>query len=94
MDSHYIRLTSIRETIEGMSKHNQIEVLRLLTNTNVVTINENKYGIHINLSDLNEETLQKLSMFIDYVQTQEQYLNNIEQEKQKMQELFVHKEDH
>lgn len=88
----FAELTQMRETIENMSKHNQIEVLRLLVNSNSVIINENKYGIHINMSDLNAETLKQLSIFIDYVQTQEQYLNDIEQEKQKMQELFEHKD--
>ena len=41
-------LNSIREAIENMSKFNQIEILRILTNHKEVIINENKYGIHIN----------------------------------------------
>jgi hypothetical protein len=45
-------LNYIRESIENMSKHNQIEVLRILSKNKSVTINENKYGVHINLTDL------------------------------------------
>jgi hypothetical protein len=46
-------LNYIRETIENMSKFYQIEVLRILKKHNEdVTLNENKYGIHINLSEI------------------------------------------
>ena len=34
-------------------------------------LNENKYGIHINLSELQNEVLQELNDFIQYVNTQE-----------------------
>ena len=45
------QLNIIRETIENMSKFNQVEILRILTKYKEVIINENKYGIHINLSE-------------------------------------------
>ena len=45
-------LNYIRVTIENMNKFNQVEVLRLLTKHNEAILNENKYGIHINLSEL------------------------------------------
>ena len=43
-------LNSMKESIQNMSKFNQIEVLRILSSRKDVTINENKYGIHINLT--------------------------------------------
>ena len=48
-------LNYIRDSIENMNKFNQIEVLRILNNHKDVTINENKYGIHINLSELKKD---------------------------------------
>ena len=46
-------LNYLRESIENMNKFNQVEVLRILNkHKDGVTLNENKYGIHINLSDL------------------------------------------
>ena len=54
-------LNYIRESVENMNKFNQIEVLRLLNKHKDVTINENKYGIHINLSDLNKDLLDEIS---------------------------------
>jgi len=76
------QLNSIRETIENMSKFNQVEVLRILTRHKEVIINENKYGIHINLSELSNEIFNELIVYINYVNTQEIELNNIEKQKQ------------
>lgn len=75
-------LNYIRETIEKMNKFNQIEILRILKKHESVTLNENKYGIHINLSELDKDIIQELSIFIKYVTTQEQTLNSIERQKE------------
>ena len=45
-------LNYLRESIENMNKFNQIEVLRIFNKDKDVILNENKYGIHINLSEL------------------------------------------
>lgn len=74
-------LNYLRESIENMNKFNQIEILRILNKYTEVTINENKYGIHINLSELRKEILDELSVYIKYVNTQENSLNIIEKQK-------------
>jgi hypothetical protein len=75
-------LNTIRESIENMSKFNQIEILRILTNHKEVIINENKYGIHINLSELSSNIIRDLFVYVNYVNAQEIELNNIEKQKQ------------
>ena len=85
---NFNKLNYIREQIEIMSKFNQIEVLRVLTKNKDVIINENKYGIHINLSDVDNNVLKELVLYIKYVNTQEMYLNNSEQEKEKYKNIF------
>jgi hypothetical protein len=87
------KLNYIREQIECMSKFNQIEILRILTKHTKVIINENKYGIHINLSELENCILKELIVYIKYVNTQEIYLNNIEQEKEKYKNTFFLKDN-
>ena len=52
-------LNSMRDQIENMSKFNQLEILRILTKNKDVIINENKYGIHINLSDIDISILKQ-----------------------------------
>ena len=87
------KINNIREQIEIMTKFNQIEILRILTKNKNVIINENKYGIHINLSELDEDILQELCGYIKYVNTQEIYLNNAEQEKEQYKNTFFLKDN-
>ena len=82
LEADVLQLNRIRETIETMSKFNQVEVLRILTQHKDVIVNENKYGIHINLSDLRPQIIDELLVYIQYVNTQEIELNNIEKQKQ------------
>jgi len=85
-------LNYIRETIENMNKFNQVEVLRILQRHSTVTLNENKYGIHINLSELNTKIINDLNMYIKYVATQEQALNFIEQQKEDYRNTYFSKD--
>ena len=47
-----------------------------------VTLNENKYGVHINLSELKKEILDELFTYIKYVNTQESTLDQMEKQKE------------
>ena len=87
------KLNYIREQLENMSKFNQIEVLRILTKNKNTIINENKYGIHINLSELQNSVLNELMAYITYVNTQENYLNNAEKEKENYKNTFFLKDN-
>ena len=89
---NFLKINNIRDTIESMSKFNQIEVLRILTKHNVI-INENKYGIHINLTELDDIILDELLVYIQYVNTQEVELNNIEQQKQNYKNIYFLKDN-
>ena len=75
-------LNYLRESIENMNKFNQVGILRIMCKFKDVTLNENKYGIHINLSDLSNNIFDELVAYINYVQVQETELNNIEKQKQ------------
>ena len=80
-------LLKMKSTIEQMDKNNQIEVLRLLHKNNAI-LNENKNGIHINLTELNEDTLKYIYNFVEYINTQENKLNDDEHEKQRYKNMF------
>ena len=81
------QLNYIREQIENMIKFNQIEVCKILKKYNI-HFTENKYGIHINLSELSNDALDELTSYITYVNKQEDYLNNTEKEKEKYIKTF------
>lgn len=84
-------LISVRDAIETMNKFNQIEVLRILKNHKDITLNENKYGIHINITDILPNVLQELKDFIEYVNTQENTLYEVEQQKQEFKNNYFTK---
>jgi hypothetical protein len=77
----YDDINTIRNSIENMNKFNQIEILRIFKNNNVV-LNENKYGIFINLTELPCNILDEVNSYIKYVNTQEKHLTNIEKQKE------------
>lgn len=74
-------LNYLRESIEAMNKFNQLAVLRILHKHKDVMLNENKYGTHINISDLKTEILDELSLYVKYVNDQEINLHHAEQQK-------------
>jgi len=86
-------LNYLRESIENMNKFNQVEVLRILTKyKNEVILNENKYGIHINLSDLKNEILDEVDVYIKYVNAQESTLNEGEKQKEDYRNTYFAKD--
>jgi hypothetical protein len=78
----------IRDSIEQMSKFNQVEVLRILHKHSDVILNENKYGVHVNLTNLNDEVLEELKMYVVYVNTQEQSLKMDETQKESFKNIY------
>ena len=89
----FSELNFIRNSIENMTKFNQIEVLRLLHGNKTIILNENKYGIHVNLSELNREILNTLRNFIFYVTTQETDLSAIEKQKEQFKNIYFSKDN-
>lgn len=81
-------LEYIRQVIENMDKYNQIEILKIIHSSNSTCINENKYGIFINMTELNNEIIGKLNDYIKYVNIQETEINQIEKTKEKYANAF------
>jgi hypothetical protein len=86
-------LNYIRDSIENMNKFNQVEVLRILHKHKDIILNENKYGIHVNLSELGKEVLDELQMYMNYVKTQEVNLNKDEKEKENYKNIYFAKDN-
>ncbi len=81
-------LETIRNTIEKMTKFNQVEVLRILNKHQDVILNENRYGIHVNMSDLKDEVLHEVIQYVQYVQAQERTLNQDEKQKEDIKNIY------
>jgi len=86
-------LIYIRDKIENMSKYNQINILGILKNYSEITLNENSYGIHINLSDVKRNVITALLNYIKYVYEQENELLSIEQQKEDYKNVYFVKDN-
>jgi hypothetical protein len=75
-------LVYIQKIVQSMSKFNQIEVLRILKSDDSIILNENKYGIFVNLTELKNDVIHKIKNFINYINTQEMNLIQIENQKE------------
>jgi hypothetical protein len=83
-----VELNLIKDAIDKMVKINQVEILRILKKNPKISLNENNYGVHVNLSDLPFSTIQEIKNYINYVNTQEKNLNHVELQKNNMKNLF------
>jgi hypothetical protein len=92
MDKHQI-LESLKTSIEAMNKHHQVEVLRILS-THLCKLNENKSGVYVNLTYINDEVITELHKYVSYTVEQEDTLTLTEYQKEEFKTaLFNDKED-
>ena len=80
-------LKLLKERIESTNIFHQTEILRIF-NDNGVIINENKNGVFINLTYVDSPILDKVYKYLSYVNKQEDQLNEIEKEKEKIATSF------
>lgn len=80
-------LLHIQHTISNMNKTNHIQILQILVNCKI-EMNENKYGVHVNLSNCNNDTINKLKDYIKTTMKQDELLNNIEYRKKDVKDKY------
>ena len=75
-------LNLIKSSIEAMNKFHQVEVLRILKGCPTVTLNENKNGVFVNLTELSAAKVGELEEYVRYVAVQEDQLSELEDKKE------------
>ena len=84
-------LQALCVSIEQLTKINQVKILRIFTTEDAkVVINENKNGIHINLTDVPEMIIKQVDAFLEYVRCQETELTTIEEQQDTNISYTVH----
>ena len=83
----YSKLVEIRNKIERLSHIQQVEILRILHNNNVC-FSENMSGIHINLINVDINTLNTIQQYLQYITVQEESLNVNEQQMEDFKKEF------
>jgi uncharacterized protein (UPF0335 family) len=88
-ETQSMTLEQIVEKIERMNKIQHVQILQIIKENNPsLTINETQKGTMINLSCVSNETVEELVKYIDYVQRQDQALNQVEMEKREIYDQF------
>ena len=73
-------LETLKSSIDTMNRVNHVEILKILKENNV-KISENKSGVYINMSFLEKEVIEKISVFVNYIEEQEKTLEIVERQK-------------
>ena len=76
-----VDLKLLKKNIESFSHFHQVEILKIFKKNQDIILNENKNGIFINLSSVNENVINNLQNYVTYVKKQENQLNELEQQK-------------
>jgi hypothetical protein len=87
-----IDLNALCTNIESMNKFNQVAILKILKSEENVVLNENQYGIHVNLTELSNVVLRKIHSYVQYVNTQQQNLEQAEKQKELFKNTYFDKE--
>ena len=75
------RFISIKNTIESMSKIQQIEIFKIIK-SNSLDYNENRNGIFINLTGLKSNIIKELEKYISFINKQNSILSKQEEIKE------------
>ena len=87
------KLNKLKNQIESLDKHHQIEILKILSR-NLCKLNENKSGVYVNMSFLDDKNIEEIEDYLRYMKEQEDNLITTEyQKKEFMDSYFIEKED-
>lgn len=86
-------LMNLKDGIENMPVIHQIEILRILHKKHT-QLNENKNGVFVNISKLNDSTLQELEDYVKYVIQQEKQLSEFETQKEILTKEYFENKTH
>ena len=87
MVSKTVQIEVLKTQIEKMNKFNHVEILRILKNSKI-PINEIKNGVFINLTEVDDNVIEKLQQYVEYVIKQQKQLNSIEKQKDDYETKF------
>lgn len=80
-------LKQVKDRVEALNQHHQIQILKIITQCNV-DITENKNGSFINLTNIDDVIISKITDYLSYVDQQEMQLKEIENQKTELTKQF------
>lgn len=77
------RVKHLCESIEKLEQKEHIEILKIIKKSpSTINITENNNGCFINMDNVDEETIQNIEKYVNFLKQKEKELND--QEKQKI----------
>ena len=80
-------LKQLKDRIEVLNQHHQIQILKIMTQCSV-DLTENKNGSFINLTNVDDVVISKITDYLGYVDEQEMQLKEIENQKTELTKQF------
>lgn len=80
-------LKHLKDQVEALNQHHQIQILKIMTQHNV-SLTENKNGSFINLTNVDDAVISKITDYLSYVDAQETQLNEVENQKTELTKQF------
>ena len=87
MENNTQHLESMKMKKETLNKTHQLEILKIFLQ-NDIKVNENKSGIFINMSFLDNTIIEKIAKYLNYIQEQENNLNSLETQKEEFKNTY------
>ena len=88
MNINIKKLEVLNNKIEKLNKKQHIEILRIIMKNDKINISENKNGTFINMNELDESIITNIIDYLQYIETKEKELNDVENEKNKLAETM------
>jgi DNA-binding transcriptional MerR regulator len=85
-----VNLKHIKELIESLSLQQQVFIGKMFYDENV-NMFENKNGVFINLTEVDDLILEKINVHLQQIKEQEQTLNQMEVKKQEYKDNYFTK---
>jgi len=88
-------LEEMKKKIDTLDKEHHIQILKIIKSSPINhTLSENKNGVFVNLSVLQEEIVENIKNYLDYLNQQENLLIDLETQKEDVKNtFFIEKED-
>ena len=87
MQMQSVVLKQMKDRIEALNQHHQIQILKIMAQCNV-GMTENKNGSFINLTNVEDAVISKINEYLSYVDEQETQLNQVENQKTELTKQF------
>lgn len=79
-----IELDKMSRIIDSFSKEEHIHILKIILETDVLSVSENSNGTFVQMDEIKQETIEKIKKYIDYVLLKECDIKKIEDTKERL----------